>query len=195
MGMMVNDLDDGVVVVWGIGFCLGAFLWPLLGGSSPCAFSGAQGCLRLLAFGYDAIVRDLGGRVVGPVGTGPLLSVGPCTRASAPSLSIASSLAGAFARPRWIPAFAGMTKAAGTTGVEGRGRPRRGVRCCAERCVRPLATLSSRGTRRQTACLVGPYEPLSRCSLPPVMGRSRRLSAPRAVSRPLARASPARRRE
>ncbi len=57
------------------------------------------------------------------------LSFGLSAETSAPSLSIAS-----------------CPKAG--------GRPRRGVRCCAERRVRPLASMSSRGTRRQTACLV-----------------------------------------
>ena len=37
--------------------------------SSPCAFSGAQGCLCLLV--YVAIRCDLGGRVIGPEFTGP----------------------------------------------------------------------------------------------------------------------------
>ena len=53
------------------------------------------------------------------------LSVGLSAETSAPSLSIASCFAA-------------------------RGRPRRGVRCCAERCTRPLATFSSRCPRRQT---------------------------------------------
>ena len=96
--------------------------------SSPCAFSGAQGWHHLLVSCYVAIGCDLGGRVMGPNILPWSLSLGLCTSTSAPSLSIASSVR--------------------------RGRPRRGVRCCAERCARPLASISRRGTRRQTACLV-----------------------------------------
>ncbi len=93
------------------------------------------------------------------------LSSGVSADFRAPSLSIASRVVDALALPRWVPAFAGMAGAAWIPAFAGmtrigharplvsRGRPRRGVKCCAERCARPLATISSRGTRRQTACL------------------------------------------
>ena len=117
-------------------------------------------------------------RVLGPVGTGPRLE----------RRSLYKDL-GSFPLHR-------LRLSAG-------GRPRRGVRCCAERCVRPLATFTSRGPRRQTAGMefgattgvavrsspppwIRPLGLLSGCSLPPAADRSRRLSAPREVSRPLA---------
>ena len=65
-------------------------------------------------------------RVLGPVGTGPRLE----PRSGYRDL-------GSFPLHR-------LCLSAG-------GRPRRGVRCCAERCARPLATFTSRGPRRQTA--------------------------------------------
>ena len=107
---------------------LGACLFGHWGvASSPCAFSGAQGWFGLLAFGYVAIGLDLGGRVLGPVGTGPRLSAGLCTKTGAPSLPIASS-----SRIRSTP---------------GRGT------YSAQDGDRPPAPLSSRCPRRQT---VGP---------------------------------------
>ena len=154
----------------------GVFLWPpprgcLFRASSPCAFSGAQGRFRphpgpLPPGGRGDERTRPGGRVMGPAGAGPRLSLGPCTRTSAPSLSIASSVR--------------------------RGRPRRGARCCAERRARPLATCSSRCPRRQTVSMedgsatgspfgvrrlpsIRPRGLLSRCSLPLAVDEGRRL--------------------
>ena len=74
--------------------------------------------------------------------------------------------------------------------------------------VRPLATVTRHGPRRQTAGMddgaamgspfgvrrppsIRPHGLLARCSLPLAADEGRRLSAPRAVYRPLAGAYPA----
>ena len=68
--------------------------WLCFFGSSPCAFSGAQGWHHLLVSDYVAIGCDLGGRVMGPNVLPWSLSFGLSAETSAPSLSIASSVAG-----------------------------------------------------------------------------------------------------
>ena len=52
MGMIFND---GVVVVWGIGFCSGAFLWPLSGWLLPLRLFRGAGRSSSFGFGYVAI--------------------------------------------------------------------------------------------------------------------------------------------
>ena len=52
MGMIWND---GLWLLAGLVFVRARFYGHFRGGSSPCAFSGAQGGPRLLGFGYVAI--------------------------------------------------------------------------------------------------------------------------------------------
>ena len=121
-------------------------------------------------------------RVFGPVGTGPRLERRPQRR-------------GRCSFPLGVPSTSAMTL---------KVRPLRGVNRCAERRVRPLASVFQRGPRRQTAgmeggsalwcacrsalsSLEGLWGLLACCSLALAADRGRRLSDSRVVSRPLAR--------